>query len=112
MIWLKLVGFFVAATVSLLVVMEVFAWLLRLVARLPRPFPLLLGILLYGVVACAFAFIFFGLEFVLGPQASETLRLVGLTGYLVCLLLVTLIFRHRHLHALKVLGYYQPRTPR
>ncbi len=111
MIWFQLVLFLVAATVLLMVVMEGFALLLRQVARLPRPFPLLLGISLYVVVAFAFGLVVFGLEFVLGPQASETLRLVGLTGYLVCLWLVILIFRHRHLDALKKLGYYQPRAP-
>lgn len=109
MIWFQFVGYFVACTVALMAVLEVFALLLRLVAHLPRPFPLIFGILLYVAVACTYALPLFGLEIVLGLQASEPMRLAGLTGYLVCLLIATLYFRHRHLYALKALGYFQSR---
>lgn len=114
MIWLQLFTYFVAWTVALIAVLEVFAWLLRRVARLPRPLPLLFGLLLYGVVACTFALPLFGLELVQGPPetSSEAMRSVGLLGYLACLLLAVLFFRRRHLEALKALGYFQPRVRR
>jgi hypothetical protein len=109
MIWLQLLAYFAVWTTVLIAVLEAFAWLLRRVARLPRPLPLLLGLLLYGVVACAFALPLFGLELVQGPHAtsSEATRSVGLLGYLVCLLLAVLFFRRRHLDALKALGHFQ-----
>ncbi|ALV07386.1 hypothetical protein [Roseateles depolymerans] len=111
MIWLQLLAYFAAWTIALMAVLEVFAWLLRRVARLPRPLPLVLGLLLYGVVACTFALPLFGLELVQGPRAasSEEMRSVALMGYLVCLLLAVLFFRRRHLVALRALGYFQSR---
>lgn len=106
--WFQLLAYFVVCTVALMAVLEAFAWLLRRVALLPRPLPLILGLLLYGVVACAFTLPLFGLELVQGP--SEAMRSVGLLVYLVCLLLAVLFFRRRHLDALKALGYFQPRS--
>ncbi|MCB1902290.1 hypothetical protein [Cognatazoarcus halotolerans] len=112
MTWLQLLAYFAVCTVALMAVLEAFAWLLRRVALLPRPLPLLLGLLLYGVVACAFALPLFGLELVQGPSASssEAMRSVGLVGYLVCLLLAVLFFRRRHLDTLQALGYFRPRS--
>ena len=112
MIWLQLLTYLAVCTVALMAVLEAFAWLLRRVAPLPRPLPLLLGLLLYGLVACAFALPLFGLELVQGPRtaASEAMRSVGLLGYLVSLLLAVLFFRRRHLDTLKALGYFQPRS--
>lgn len=113
MFWLQLLAYFAAWTLALMAVLEVFAWILRRAARLPRPLALLLGLLLYGVVGCTFALPLFGLELVQGPRAApdENMRLVGLTAYLACLLLAVLFFRHRHLVALKALGYFQSRMP-
>lgn len=112
MIWAYLLGYFVACTVGLVVVLEVFAWLLRHLARLRRPFPLLLGLLLYGGVAFMFALPLIGLEFFQSQRAaaSAPFRSLGLVGYLVSLLLAVLFFRRRHLHSLKGLGYFQPRS--
>jgi hypothetical protein len=110
--WFELFTYFAVCSVALIAVLEAFACLLRRVAPLPRLLPLIMGLLLYGVVACAFVLPLFGLELVQGQSAasSEAMRLVGLLGYLVCLLLAVLSFRRRHLGALKALGYFQPRS--
>jgi hypothetical protein len=112
--WFQLLAYFAVWAVVLMIVLEGFAWLLYRVARLPRPFPLLFGLLLYGVEACIFALPLLGLEIVQGPPktSSEAIRSVGLVGYLVCLLLAVLFFRHRHLNALRALGYFQPKVRR
>ncbi|MDP3871128.1 MAG: hypothetical protein Q8Q80_00570 [Methyloversatilis sp.] len=112
MIWILLLAYFASWAVALMAVLEVYASLLRHVARLPRPLPLLLGLLLYAVLASAFALALFALEFVLGTQeeSDEFVRSVGLVGYLMCLLLGALFFRRRHFDALKKLGYFQPRS--
>lgn len=112
MIWIQLLAYFAVWTVALLAILEAYAWLLRRVARLPRPLPLLLGLLLYAVLACAFALALLALEFVLSTQeeSDELVRSVGLVGYLICLLLGALFFKRRHLDALKGLGYFQPRS--
>jgi len=109
--WFQLLVYFAVWTVVLMAVLEGFAWLLCRVARLPRPLPLLFGLLLYGVVAFTFALPLFGLEIIQGPRetSSETIRSVGLLGYLACLLLAVLFFKYRHLDALKALGYFKSR---
>lgn len=111
--WLHLFVYLIVWTITLIGVLEAYAWLLRLVARLPRPLPLVLGLLLYVTVACICALVFYVPEFVLGPrESSELAREMWMGGYLVSAFLAILVFRHRHLDALKKLGYYQPRTPR
>jgi hypothetical protein len=114
MIWIKLLAYLTVWTVVLMAVLEAYAWLLRCVARLSRPLPLLLGLLLYVVLACAFALALFVLDFVLGPpeESGELVRSVGLVGYLICLLLGAMFFKRRHLNTLKALGYFQPRSRR
>lgn len=114
MLWFRLLVFLVVCTAALMVVLEAYAWFLRRVAKLPRPLPLLLGLLCYLVVAFAFALPLFGLQILLGFGAatSEFVRWVGMLGYLLSLLLAVLFFRYRHLDALKSLGYFQPRSPR
>jgi hypothetical protein len=113
-IWLQLLAYFVVCTVALITVLEVFAWLLRRIAHLPRPIPLLVGLLLYGFVVCAFTLPLFGLELVQGPRATsnEAMRSVGLLGYLVCLLLAVLEFWRRHASAFKALGYFHSKSRR
>lgn len=112
MIWTQLLAYFAAWTVALMAILEAYAWLLRHVARLLRPLPLLFGLLLYAALACTFALALFALEFVLGPkeESDELLRSVGLVGYLICLLFGVLFFKHRHLDALRGLGYFKPRS--
>ena len=112
--WIQLSLYFVVWTVVLMAVLEGFAWLLCRVARLPRPLPLVLGLLLYGVVAGTFFLGIFALEILQGPLTShsETDREVFLLGYLACWFVGILFFRHRHLDALKSLGYFQPRARR
>lgn len=112
MTWFQLLAYFAFCTVALIAVLEAFAWLLRRIAPLSRPLPLLLGLLLYGIVACAFALPLFGLEFAQKSSAApnETMRSVGLLGYLVSLLLAVMFFKRRHLDALKALGYFLPRS--
>jgi hypothetical protein len=112
--WVQLSLYFVVWTVVLMAVLEGFAWLLCRVARLPRPFPLVLGLLLYGVVAGTFFLGILGLEILQGPLIShnQTDREVFLLGYLACWLIGILFFRHRHLDALRALGYFQSRTRR
>lgn len=109
MIWIQLLAYFVVCTVVLIAVFEVFAWLLRRIVCLARPFPLLIGILLYVIIACVFVLPLFGLEFLQRPYLAsfELVRLVGGVGYLTSLLLAVLFFRHRHLDALKSLGYFR-----
>ena len=108
MIWLKLIAYLVICTVGLMVVLEGYAWLLRRVARLPHPLLLLLGILLYCVIACLFALPGFGLELVLGSlYAYDTIRYVGIIGWGVSLWIAALFFRYRHLAVLKSHGYFQ-----
>ena len=110
MIWLTLIVYYTISTVVIAVVLEGYAWLLRRLACLPRPLPLLLGNLLCCVVACALVLSYFGLAFVLDSyMASDTGRLVGLLGWTMSLLFTAWLFKHRHMAALQALGYYQNR---
>lgn len=109
--YLEIFFYFVACTVALVAILEAYAWLLRRAALLPRPFPLLLGLFLYVVVACAFALPLFGIQVAQGARTAvgDAARWVEILGYLVSLWVPVLFFRRRHVDALKALGYFQPR---
>lgn len=106
--WISFAFYFLVWTGAIIAVLEGFAWLLGRVARLPRPFPLMLGILFYGIVASTFFLGIFGLEILQGPLTShnETDREIFLIVYLACWLVGILFFRRRHLDTLKSLGYF------
>lgn len=110
---IQLVGYLVVCLVVLIVVLEAFAWALRAMVRLQQPVRLLLGLLLYSLVAFFFALPLLGLQYIDrggAGNSGEPFRTVALIGYLVALLLAVLLFGRRHLGNLKGLGYFQGRT--
>lgn len=112
MVWIQLFIYDAFCAAAAMIVLEIFALMLRLVANFPRPLPLLFGLILYGFVALCFALPLLGLERISWSpgSASELFRAVALIGYLLSLLLAVLFFKWRHLNALKSLGYFQSRS--
>jgi len=112
MIWIQLLTYHAFCAAAAMVVLEIFAFMLRIVARFPRPLPLLFGLVFYGLVALCFALPLLGLERInwAHGSSSELFRTMGLIGYLSSLLLAVLFFKWRHLAALKSLGYFQSRS--
>ena len=103
-------GYFAIWIVVFMGVIEVYGLLLRRTACLPRPLPVLLGTLLFGVLACVYALSFLGLQFVLQGTAFDTCEDTRLVVVLVCALCLVpslLLFRYRHSATLKSLGYFQ-----
>jgi hypothetical protein len=112
MFWIQLLAYDAFCTLAVIVVLEIFAWSLRIVAKLPRPLPLLIGLIFYGIVAFCLVIPLLGLERINWSQgdASELFRAIALIGYLLSLLIAILFFRRRHLATLKTLGYFQSRS--
>jgi hypothetical protein len=108
MVWIELLAYDAFCAVAAMIVLEVFAWNLRVVANFPRPLPLLLGLILYGLVAFCFALPLLGLGRISWSQGSSSplFRTMALIGYLISLLLAVLFFKWRHLAVLKSLGYF------
>jgi hypothetical protein len=113
MIWFQLIAFFIAWTAVLLLACEVYAWLLRCAARLPRLFRLLLGTLAYLFIVAIIALPMFGFDFLLGPFiSSTTIRYVWMQSILGCPWFALVFFYKRHVPTLKTLGFFQSRTYR
>lgn len=113
MVWIQLLAYTAFSAVAAMIVLEIFAWSLRLAARFPRPLPLLTGLILYVLVAFCFALPLLGLERIdwLHGSSNELFRTMALVGYLFSLLLAVLFFNWRHVSVLKSLGYFRSRSP-
>lgn len=112
MIWIQLITYHAVCAAAGMIVLEIFAFMLRTVARFPRPLPLLFGLIFYGLVALCFALPLLGLQRIdwAHGSSSELFRTMGLIGYLLSLLFAILFFKWRHLATLKSLGYFQNRS--
>lgn len=109
MVWIQLIAYVAASGLGLTLVLEAFGFLLRPVARLPRAASIMCSLLLYGLVAAAFFLALLGVEFLDSPSI-DWFRDAALLGYLLSGLVAVLIFRRRHLSALRALGYFRQRS--
>ncbi len=105
--WLQLLALLVLSFALVLATLELFAKLLRAIARLRRPLPLLLGLVAYVAIACVFCLPMFGFQKIFGRHTNELFRIVSGFGYLACLAAAVSLFRRRHLAELRRLGYYR-----
>jgi|GEM_PF-3113136 len=109
MAWIQLLAYLVVSVIGLTLVLELFALLLRPIARLPRAASIACTLLIYGLVAAAFFLVLLGLES-FDSHVSDWFRDAALVGYLLSGLIAVLIFRRRHLASLRALGYFRRRS--
>lgn len=111
-IWMY-VAFCVVSAVSLILVSDGFAWGLRVAARLPSMLRTIVALALYMLVAAAFVIPLAVLQHFVTPKAGDAVGAsMGLTAYLISLVLAFWSFRARHVPGLRELGYFRSRQER